>query len=363
MRVSLTALALGAIGTGCGATVSHRASARVHVYDDPRITVVSPTVEEQAQIADTKVTAHYGVDAVSGATQALTVDAVSAATRFSEVRQDAGLRGAHAFSPETELSGGYNLSREPDDLVHAPSLRLTQELFERMVRAAVGYQLVVESIGRTGDPLFREHALGHRVDVEWTQIATRSLTLTVLGTGTATECSAGIGCFANPYRYVGIARGAARIALPERHPDQRFTGAGALRLSWAFAGSSALQAGSRWAVDSWSVAAYTADAAVVTELFGDRLLARAEARATLQSRASFYDERYQSSGGELPAYRTADAELSGLRNARAQLFLDWAWGPVHIVGQVGRMWNYYPGFPALPTRHAWIAGGGLDASF
>lgn len=363
MRLSLAVLALATIGTGCATRVSHSVSSRVHVYDDPRITVVSPTVQEQAQIDDTKVTAHYGVDAVSGATQALTVDAVSSATRFSEVRHDAGLRGSHAFSPETELSGGYNLSREPDHLVHAPSLGLTQELFERMVRASVRYQLVAESIGRTGDPFFLEHALGHRVDLEWTQIATRSLVVTALGTGTATECSADLGCFANPYRYVGIARGAARIALPERHPDERLTGAGALRLSWAFAGSSALHAGSRFAIDSWSVTAYTADAAVVTGLFGNRLLARAEARTTLQSRASFYSKRYQSSGDVLPAYRTADAELSRLWNLRTQLFLEWAWGPLHVVGEIGRMWSYYPEFPALPTRHAWIAGGGLDATF
>lgn len=360
MRLSLAAMtAMALVAGGCRAT--HNANSRLHLYADERITVISPALHDELEAHGSTVTADYVVDVVSCATQVLTVDAVSSATRFEETRHQAGLTAAHALSPETELSGGYTFSAEPDHVVHAPSIGLAQELMERMVRASVRYQLLAEAIGRVDDPSFSEGALGHRIDLGWTQILTRSLTLTALATTTAYGCGASTGCFANPYRFVGLELGEDRIGISERHPASRFTAAGALRVSWAFADSSALHAGYRLAGDSWEVTAHSVDASVASELFSGRLLLRGEARATVQDGASFYRPRYAGSAGAIPAYRTADAELSSLWNVRVQLHLEWGWGPLRLVGQVGRMWNRYPDFPSLPARDAWVGGIGVDA--
>lgn len=363
MRLPLAWVA-AAMAWGCAGGPAHQATSRVHFYNDERVAVVSPAVRDEVEIRDSRVAVDYAVDVVSGATQALTVDAVSSATRFSERRHQAGVMGAHAFSPETELSGGYTFSVEPDHVVHAPSLGLTRELLERTARASVRYQLVLESIGRVNDPAFAERARGHRVDLGWTQIATKTLVVTALATATAYDCGAAIGCFANPYRFVGIDVGeGARLAFIERHPATRFTGAGALRLSWALGDATALHAGYRFSGDSWGVTAHTADTAFVDEMFARRLLARAEARATVQRAASFYRARYLGDGMTVPAFRTGDSELSALWSVRLQLHLEWAWGPARIVGEFGRMWNEYPDFKALPTRHAWTGGLGIDAEF
>jgi hypothetical protein len=233
-----------------------------------------------------------------------------------------------------------------------------------MVRATARYQLLFESIGRVDAESFSSRALGYRLDVGWTQIVTKSLVVTALATATAYGCGENIGCFASPYRYVGVGGLAGgRVALSERHPDTRFTGAGALRLAWAFSDTSAFHAGYRFSQDSWGVAAHTADAAGVAELLSNRLLVRTEARGTVQGAASFYESSYVGSNAAIPAHRTADAELSSLWNVRLLLHLEWELGAMRLAGELGRMWSQYPDFSALPARPAWIGGMGLDAEF
>ena len=184
MRLPLRiALSCCVLAIGCAGQLTHKPSARVHVYDDPRLSVISPTVRDEISVGDARVAADYAVDAVSAATAALTVDAVSSATHFTERRHQAGVSAALALASQSELSAGYGLSLEPDHRVHAPSIGLTHELLHSMVRASLHYQLVAEAIGRTGAASLDAHALGHRVDLGWTQILTPTLSLTGLLTG------------------------------------------------------------------------------------------------------------------------------------------------------------------------------------
>ncbi len=362
MRLQMSAVALSAVAlAACGAT--HEASSRVHFYADPRITVWSPAVEEKARVEGTTLTADYGVDVLSGATQVLTVDAVSSATRFQEERHQAGLTAARKVSRETEVSLSYQRSMEPDHVADAPSLGASQAFLDEQARATVGYQLIVETLTRAGEPSFSAEALGHRLDLGWTQIASRELTLTALATATLFDCTANVGCFSNPYRFVGVSVDGRPLALRERHPASRQTGAAAARLAWAFAEASALHAGLRVASDTWSVTAATLDASLARELLGDKLLLRAEARATAQSQASFYRALYLGTASALPAYRTADSELSSLWNLRLQGAAEWSLGELRLVASVGHMWNRYSDFPSMPARDAWLGGLGLDADF
>lgn len=361
MRLQIALVTLASAVAGCGGAATHKASSRVHFYGDEKLSVISPSIRDELQLHKTRIAADYAVDVVSGATQVLTVDAVSSATSFSERRHQVGLSGAQAVSPGTELTAGYALSAEPDHTVHAPSAALTQEIMDQMARLSARYQLQIESISRVDDASFSEHALGHRLDLGWTQIATKSLSVTGLVTATAYGCDQGLGCFANPYRYVGVAQaGAGTIALIERHPDSRYTAAGALRAAWAFSDVGALHAGYRLAMDSWGISAHTVDTALAAELH-HRLLVRAEARTTLQGAASFYRSHYSAEPGAVPAFRTADAELSELWNFKSQLHLEWSMRPLRFVGEIGRMWSHYPDFPSMPSRHAWIGGIGIDA--
>jgi hypothetical protein len=252
------------------------------------------------------------------------------------------------------------MSAERDHAVHAPSVGVTTELLGQMVRASIRYQLVVESIGRADDPRFAAGALGHRLDLGWTQILGEAAVLKVLATATANDCTANIGCFANPYRYVGVAGSTfGVVALPERHPDRRFTAAGAVRLVWALSDASALHLGYRLSGDSWRIDAHAFDAAFAVEPTR-RWLLRAEARSVVQGAASFYRPTYQGNVDAMPRFRTADAELSSSWNVRLQAHVEWELGRARLVVRVGRQWSRYPDFDSLPSRNAWLGGLGLD---
>jgi hypothetical protein len=345
--------------SGCaGSGMTHTASARLHVYADPRLTVVSPAIRDEAEWDDGRVAASYTADVVSGATQALPVDAISSATEFSEMRHQAAASGAYALTPETEIGAAYTFGIEPDHMVHAPAVAIATELFDGMTRASARYTLALESIGRAGDPVFEASASGHRVDLAVVQIATDTVVLSFLASGSLFVCSAELGCFANPYRYVRTAAPGGRIALPERHPTERGISAAAVRLAWALDDETALHAGYRFSIDSWAITAQTIDLAIAAELLS-KLLARVDASSTLQTGASFYRASDEYTG--TPAYRTADAELSPLTSVRVVLHLEWDAGFVRLTGELGRMWNFTPSFEALPERHAWIGGAGLDA--
>lgn len=363
MRVPLIrAAALAAIAvvsSACArAEVGHTASARLHVYADPRITVVSPTVRDELEHDDWRGSADYAVDVVSGATTTLTADAVSTATTFADRRHQIGVGATRVLGAERELGVAYAASLEPDHAVHAPAISGGAELLDRMARAMLRYQLVAETLGRVDERAYRGEALGHRLDAGWTQILTRTLVLGVQATGTLTSCDRRAGCFVNPYRHVGVMVGGAPLALAERHPDRRGTGAAALRVSWAARDDWALHLGYRAAADSWAVRAHGGEAAVATERFTGALLLRLDVRGTVQTAAAFYRARYPAEPLRAPTHRTADPELGALWNVRVQLHAELELGAVRAIAALGRMWNRHD---IAPDRDAWLLSLGLDA--
>jgi hypothetical protein len=347
----------------CAHGVSHQVASRVLVYQDPRITVISPVAQEEMKIKYSNIRAQVAVDAVSGATQALTIDAVSAATKFTERRVQGSISGLYSPHGKQGFSGGYTMSSERDHKVHAPNLGWQNEILAQMVRISVNYLAMIESIGRVDQPSYEQRALAHRIDGEWTQILSRTWVVSALATATATTCTQELGCVANSYRAIGIETGLGRIALPERHPDQRFTGAAALRTIWNVAGKNAIHAGYRFFGDSWRIAAHTVDASWVTGLAANHVLLRTEVRSTVQNAASFYRRRYLATMDGAPAYRTADSELSRLRNLRLALAIEGTWRKWKLFANGGRMWNWYPEYTALPKRHAWLLGVGASYDF
>ncbi|MCC6213332.1 MAG: DUF3570 domain-containing protein [Polyangiaceae bacterium] len=362
MRLPLSALP-AALALACGGQATHSPGARVHVYEDPRLTVVTPSVREEIEVDRSRAFADYAVDLVSGATQALTVDAVSAATRFEEARQQLSVGVAHPLTERTEARATYGVSLEGDHLAQAPSFGLAREVGDGMAKVSGRYQVVVERIGRADDPSYEASALGHRIDLAWSAIATRELTWAALATASGHTCDERPGCFANPYRWVGVhGTPGGILAVPETHPGRRLTLAGALRLAWAPTPTSALGGGYRWAGDDWGLVAHTVDASGALESPGLGWLLRADARATLQGAADFQRERYVADATSLPRYRTADAELAALWTVRVQVHLGWRLGWARPALQLGRMWSRYDSFAGPAARDAWLAGAGLDGT-
>lgn len=358
MRLSLT---LGLLfAGGCAAPTAHRASTRLHVYSDSRITAVSPAVSERATFENGSLAATYSVDAVSGATSTLTVDAVTTATRFSDRRHQLGVVGSRVLGPGTELSAGYGYGVEADHSVHAPSVGAGHDLLGGRARVSLRYGLALETVGRADLTWYRQRSTTHRLDAGVTTILHRHLSLVALGTVTYARCDDLLGCVANPYRYVGVSSGADVLAMPERNPAERSTFAAAARLSASLTPTLALHLGYRLGADTFRVVGHTLDAALAQELLDGHLLVRGELRGMVQGPASFYASRYFATTAGAPAYRTADGELSRVVSARLSVHVEGRLGPARWIVMLGRLFAHYPDFHSLPRRDAWIAGAGLD---
>lgn len=359
---------------GSGTSVSGRVATRVDVYSDEWITVVAPAMEASVEPRGGKVRVDGGftVDVVSGATQVLIADTVSSATQFSDVRKEASL--AVTVRPRTEVSvrGGYTASLENDYETHAGAVSLSADLFQRMTTASVGYGLSVENAGlASGEPL-EERTIRHSLDLGWTFILGRRTSMTVLGSGGYSTCGEVFGCEPGPYRYVPLMEGDFVVAsVRERHPDQLGRGAVAVRLSQGLPGGLAVHGGYRFYGDTWAVTGHTADASLAAGLLGERLILEARGRFTRQGPASFYLERYETTIADpaAPEYRSIDRELSGMTSAQAGGRVEWAFvgaAPFLRLGVSVRLdhtWYWYPRFPALPRRGAWMVSGGVEAEF
>lgn len=353
---AVAALAGGSVGT------------RVDLYDDGEVTAWMPHVGAGYEDAAAKVDGGYGVDVVSGATRAWMVDTVSGATRFEDVRHAADLSVTLTPQPEVGLGGSMRVSSESDYLSRSGGLHGRVELFDRMSAVDVGWALTVDDAGRRGEPL-DARSVSHDLDVSWDQIAGPHTRVAALLYGGVSRCDETLGCVASPYRYVGVSLDEGAVALPERVPAEQVRGAAALRLSQTVGATGAVKGGYRFYADSWRILGHTADLGGTVTLLDDRALVELRGRLATQSAASFYRDDYVAEDGfaDLPAYRSADRELAGLDSAAVTVRAEWTW---HNVGKLVALrpslrltrvgWRY-PEFSELPTRAAWVVGGGLDA--
>lgn len=367
MRLQLI-LALLLVGTAHAQDEApSTAGGRVDVFTDGAIVVVAPALRTSVRRGTgPRVDAGAMVNFVSGATPTLSVDAVSSATTFSDVRTGLDLAISKTSDRNVTVSGSYVASLESDYIAHGPGITVAGELLQRMATLSGGYRLRFDSAAmHSGEPVHGA-SVTHEVDVRWVQILGRTTRLSVLLTGGYLGCAESLGCNASPYRYAAVTEpGESHFALRERHPGQRARLAAAVRLSQALGSVAALHAGYRLYVDTWQVQAHTADLTFALGLFGERLLLRPEARFTWQGPASFWRATYEGA----PAWVTGDRELGELWNlmvgGSAELAF-FAVGPLLRLAptvRVSHTWYRYPHHAAVPARDAWIVGGGLDAEF
>jgi len=342
--------------------------ARIDHYTDGQVDVVSPSARILHPFEGGEVEARYALDALSGATQTLTADGISSATRFEERRHEGSLGGRWRPNTGDSVGASYAVSVEPDFHTHRVGVDGEIEVFEKMATIGASYFLDVNTAGRADDPDYAQDAVGHALDLSWKHVLGRRTALGILASGRIDTCDERLGCHASPYRYVGIGADLRQV-VAERHPDLRARGAAALRLSQAITRALAVHAGYRLYQDSWKMRAHTTDLALATGLWADRLILRGEGRFTWQTAASFYRDTYTAADGGIPAYRTADRELATLWDVAVGGRVE---GSLSGLGmftrlrtnlRVTRLWYRYRDFSELPERNAWLIGGGLSAVF
>lgn len=371
-RGAIVAAAMFASSAGL-AEDSPQGSARLDVYTDDWITVVSPSTRADVHVGENvEVQVKYALDVLSGATPAFTTDAVTSATEFDEKRHQAMLGVTYRPRAEYAVTGLYNLSLESDFVVHAFTLGLDSEILERMATVSVSYSLGLDTVGLATDDSFAEHVTRHALELGWTHILGKSTVLTLLGSGQANLCGEQVGCQASPYRYVAIFPSdmdGVVIRIRERHPEERYRGAAAARITQNLGNQFALHGGYRLYGDNWGVVGHTVDVQLAKEFLGTGLLLRLEARGTRQSTASFYRDEYrlESASMALPKYRSGDREISGVLDGLAGLRAEWTLSPLgplqafRLTARVARAWYSYPEYSELSRRDAWLLGGGLSA--
>ena len=332
----LSLLAIPAHATSEGAS-------RITFFHEPSssndgITVIHPQLDVSAALGPSfDISAGYAVDIVSGATPQVFgphtgVDAVSAATKFSDTRQE--VKGGLAYTrPSAALSAGYSYGWESDYRSHTVSASTRTDLLDHNVTVALGYTHNFDSVcdnnnaAAAGQPLDYKplassahcfHAdmpdvVAHRLHIDtvepsltWT--ATPRLVAQLGATAQILD-----GFQSNPYRSVLIGRN--HNTPQESLPTFRQRYAVWARGAYFFPGARlSLTAMARAYRDTWDVEAATGEIALQKYLTSSFLIG-GRARYHTQRGARFYrDGRGYLLSGVTGRYWTGDRELSPMSN-------------------------------------------------
>ncbi len=316
------------------------ASQRVTLFQEPSsisgnagVTVVHPQTDVSATLASTVgLAAGYSVDIVSGATPSVfRVDAVSAATKFSDTRHQ--VKGALTYiRPTAEVTAGYSYGWESDYRSGALTVVTRSDILDHAFTLGLGYTHNFDSVcdqnnpDAAGGPLQRLALVTSENCFKGTpEVATRRLHIDSLepsvtwaatprlllqGGGTVQIMD---GFQANPYRRVEL--GSAGRTPQESLPTFRQRYAVFGRAAYAFPRShTSLQTTVRVYRDTWAVEALTAEI-LIHQYLAKFLLLSVRGRMHAQRGASFYlDAEGYRLFGPNGQYWTGDRELSPMRN-------------------------------------------------
>lgn len=343
-RVALATVALLALAAGARrANANTEAASRVTIFREPStnnsgITVIHPQVDASAALGSTfNISAGYEVDVVSGATPrtfgpSSGVDAVTTATKFSDVRQE--VKGGFEFTRASSgLSAGYSYGWESDYKSQAISASSHSDLVDHNFTLAIGYTHNFDTVcdannaAALGQPLNLQPLASstHCFQSGMTDVTTHKLSIDSFEpslTWTATprfvvQGGSTIqildGFQSNPYRAVLIG---SQHRTPQEHMPgfrQRYAvfGRGAYALPDMRA---SLTGGIRLYRDSWAVMAETAELNY-NQYVQQNFLFTLRGRVHQQTGASFYrtslDYKKLGPAGQ---YWTGDRELSPMSN-------------------------------------------------
>ncbi|HEY6038478.1 MAG TPA: DUF3570 domain-containing protein, partial [Kofleriaceae bacterium] len=343
-RPSFRIVSLALLLSSASAIADDRAEVSTSVFEERRqgdkggLTVVHPQVDVGTDLGShVSFDAAYSADAVSGATATVyQVDAVSAATKFSDTRHEGtialgfmGRRSRITFSGTLGTERDY-LSRQigGDASIDLPGRNTTVDLayshsFDTVCDKDNGDAMPLERRALTGADECRKKDLILSSDIPGTtiwkdlSIDTAQFTLTQNLTPTTNMQFAAYGQVlegfqSNPYRRVKVGGNS-----PQEHiPDTRARWSATARFNRFLPKlHSAVHLGIRFYDDTWRVIGADAELGY-SQYIGNSLLVKFHVRAYQQSAASFFKDAFfyqtESTAGE---YYTGDRELSPVRSA------------------------------------------------
>jgi Protein of unknown function (DUF3570) len=355
MRRALAALALLLAGPARADDLGE-ARAAVRLFAEPApsqsLIVVSPAVS--ARVAPLRwlgIRAAWDADVVTGATPRVygSPDAVSAATRFSDVRNTLTAEAEGRFGP-VALRAGYRYGTENDYRSHVILAGASVDLFQKNTTVAASWSHNFDSVcnldDRAAPPTLRQSLgvsdacfTGHAgLTEEPLAIDAADLTLTQVVTArllvrAAVSYEHLSGFQSNPYRRVRLAGG---LEAQESHPLARDRGALALRARYAVPPArAAIALDLRGYRDSWGVMSYTIETAWDQLLSAKRLRLRLRTRYYQQSRASFYRDAGEADSYERAGppgrYFTGDRELAPFADLLVGARLSFRFEPTRLL--------------------------------
>lgn len=307
-RAAAGALVLAAM-TGCKRRPSGEVEAAQAVYvrtDSDATTIVSPRTKVTGTIDGAfTVEGAYSVDIWTGAS----VDVITAGTpAIHEQRHEIQAGGGYKRG-DVALAGSYRYSTEPDYESHGGVLSGTVELFQKNTVVTLLAFGGHDTVGRAGDPWFREPqwSLGGRLAL------TQVLSKRAIGQ-VAWETSTIQGFQSSPYRWVaiggqGVCAGGAPFCVPEQLPDERYRNAATAVTRVAGPEGLSFGAKYRFYFDSWGVLSHAIEPDIAVDVArGGALSLRY--RYYTQGEADFYRPRYFNL--DMADYVARDRKLSAL---------------------------------------------------
>lgn len=375
-----------------------QAGTRITLFREPSstnagISVIHPQTDVSADLGGASLAAGYEVDIVSGASPRVFggVDAVSGATRFSDLRQTA--RASLGWNvADVGLSGGYSYGWENDYLSHTAQVAARGDFLEKNFALGLAYTRNFDSVcdannAGAQDRLSRQ-ALSSSTrcfEAGQTETQTRSLDIHTFEpslTWTATprlllQGGATLqildGFQSNPYRRVLV--GTQGRTPQESMPEDRQRYALFARANYAIPSlRGALALTGRAYRDSWDLWAATADAWFHKYIM-DGLLIGIHGRYHQQTGAVFYRSAPALETLGAPGkYWTGDRELAPMGTLLGGLKLSYirsrrqkpdAWlDELEIsLKMEGMFYNLSKDAPNADRTQALIAQGGLTARF
>ena len=296
--------------------LAQEASSAVYMRTDTdHTTVVSPRVRIADTFADTtRVDLVYSADVWTSAS----IDIVTSASKaVTEQRDELNATVQHEFE-DGALQVAYRYSIEPDYRSHGMTLGGSRDFASKSTIVAATLGVMVDRVGRSGDPTFDRDLHTFNLGASGTQIID-PLTWVQL----VYEVSYANGFLSSPYRFVGVGnaskscRPAGAVCVPESLPDERFRHAIALGARRALSERWALGGSYRFYVDDWALLAHTLSATLSFMPAGEVQLTL-EYRGYAQSAASYYQAQLRSLA-DVGTFVTRDKELSPFMSHRMLL--------------------------------------------
>jgi len=335
MFVAGSCLLLSSVAVSAAVLPEDRADFMYHGYEGDGLKVNGPSVLVRKSIADkVSVWGNYYVDSVTSAS----VDVVTTASEYSEERDETSA-GIDYLRGKTSMGLSWTKSVEGDYKGNSMRFGISQDFFGDLSTLGISYARGWDTISRNGDDTFEEDAKHQSWRVDFSQVITPSLIMSLNYEGVADE-----GWLNNPYRQVRYRDPAASRGYSyeaERYPNTRTSSATALRAMYYLPFRAALKAEGRYYSDSWDIKAWNAEIAYTHPLEEDVTL-DLRYRFYNQTAADFYSDLYDRSNQQ--NFLARDKELSSFNTHTVGIGVSYefetSWLPFVSKGQTSLFFDY-----------------------